>query len=241
MRPPSHTRRHRPARPRTALVLLAAAVLLALVSAAFLAHARAGAADLGRTAQRAFTVTAISPNSGASGETVIATIAGSDFDTRGRYQVDLVKGGTSIGNASARAIRPDTLRVGLSLSNVPADVYDIKVTDVRSSETHTLPGAFTVTGSPSPGPTTAKPVIASISPTKGLRGSKVTIKGSNFGRPRGTGYVKFGAKQCTKYVSWSATKIVCKVPARAKQAKVKVCVYTAAGASNTKNYTVKKN
>jgi hypothetical protein len=244
MRPPSRTRRCRATRPRAALVVLAAAIMLALASAAFLAHARAGAADLGRTVQRGFMLTGISPNFAATGEGVHATISGSGLDRTGRYDVNLVMGATTIRGGTPR-VSPggDSMISTISLASAPVGVYDVQVTDQKSAETHTLTGAFTVTASSSPGPdpTAAAPVISSISPTKGLRGSKVTIKGSNFGKPRGTGYVKFGAKQCTKYVSWSATKIVCKVPARARQAKVKVCVYTAAGASNTKNYTVKKN
>jgi uncharacterized protein (TIGR03437 family) len=52
--------------------------------------------------------------------------------------------------------------------------------------------------------------------------------------------VKFGAKTCTKYVSWSATQIKCKVPAAAKYGSLKVTVTTGGGASNAKSFTVRR-
>jgi hypothetical protein len=52
--------------------------------------------------------------------------------------------------------------------------------------------------------------------------------------------VKFGAKSCTNYVSWSATQIKCKVPAAAKFGVVNVTVKTAAGTSSGKSFTVKR-
>ena len=38
--------------------------------------------------------------------------------------------------------------------------------------------------------------------------------------------MKFGSKACAKYVSWSTTRIMCKVPAKAKHGAVKVTVNT---------------
>ena len=52
--------------------------------------------------------------------------------------------------------------------------------------------------------------------------------------------MKFGAKKCTKYVSWSAAKITCKVPAKAKFGKQTVKVTTTVGTSNAKSFTVKR-
>jgi photosystem II stability/assembly factor-like uncharacterized protein len=84
------------------------------------------------------------------------------------------------------------------------------------------------------------PSISKLSPTSAKRGVTVTISGSRFGATRGAGSVKFGAKACAKYVSWSATKIKCKVPATAAFGTIKVTVATAGGKSNAKNFTVKR-
>jgi hypothetical protein len=52
--------------------------------------------------------------------------------------------------------------------------------------------------------------------------------------------VKFGSKKCTTYVLWSATKIKCRVPAKAKYGTVQVRVTTAAGIGNAKSFKVKR-
>jgi hypothetical protein len=59
------------------------------------------------------------------------------------------------------------------------------------------------------------PTIAKLSPTSGRRGALVTITGKGFGRTRGASFVKFGSKKCAKYVSWSSTRIRCRVPGTA--------------------------
>ena len=69
-------------------------------------------------------------------------------------------------------------------------------------------------GGPSTRP--SRPAVSTVSPLKGHRGSIVTITGKNFGKQRGTGYVAFGARRCTTYVSWGPTLIKCKVPANAR-------------------------
>jgi len=48
--------------------------------------------------------------------------------------------------------------------------------------------------------------------------------------------VKFGSRKCTAYLSWSATRIKCKVPTKAKCG----AVTTTAGASNAMGFTVKR-
>ena len=90
-----------------------------------------------------------------------------------------------------------------------------------------------------PGPQ-AKPAIKRLSPTSARRGALVTISGSGFGATRSASSVKFGTTKCTKYVSWSARQIRCKVPARARFGVAKVGVTTAAGTSNRKSFTVKR-
>lgn len=77
-----------------------------------------------------------------------------------------------------------------------------------------------------------------LSPIRGQRGATVTISGKGFGKKRGT--VKFGSVKCTRHVSWCATRIQCKVPAKARLGKLRVKVGNAAGASNAKSFTVKR-
>ena len=50
--------------------------------------------------------------------------------------------------------------------------------------------------------------------------------------------MKFGAVTCSNYLSWSATRIICRVPAGAKTGKLKVTLSTAAGASSAVSFTV---
>ena len=57
---------------------------------------------------------------------------------------------------------------------------------------------------------------------------------------QGINSVKFGSKSCTASISWSATQIKCKVPARAKIGKIKITVVTTAGASKAKPFKVKR-
>ena len=90
---------------------------------------------------------------------------------------------------------------------------------------------------PTPG---SKPVLAKLSPTAARRGAAVTLTGSGFGAKRGTSVVKFGKKACTKYLSWSATRIKVRVPAKAVFGKVKVAVRTAGGTSGSRIFTVKR-
>jgi len=71
-------------------------------------------------------------------------------------------------------------------------------------------------------------------------GQEFTITGKDFGKRDSASDVKCGAAKVSKYVSWSATRIKCKVPAKAKFGKLKVTVVTADGASNSKTFTVKR-
>ncbi len=82
------------------------------------------------------------------------------------------------------------------------------------------------------------PAISTINPTMGYVRSEVTISGKNFGSTRGSSYVKFGTKKVTAYVSWSSTKIKVKVP-DGVSGEVPVKVYTLAGGSNSKVFSVK--
>lgn len=85
------------------------------------------------------------------------------------------------------------------------------------------------------------PKISKLSPASGKRRALVTITGRGFGAHRGTNTVKFGAKACTKYISWSATRIKCKVPTKAKLGRLRVTVRTKGGTSNAKTFKVRRS
>jgi hypothetical protein len=87
---------------------------------------------------------------------------------------------------------------------------------------------------------TVKPQLLRLTPTSGKRGATLTLIGKDFGAKRGTGYVKFGSLKCTKFASWTATRIKCKVPAKAKFGKLKITVVTPGGTSAGKAFTVKR-
>ncbi len=84
------------------------------------------------------------------------------------------------------------------------------------------------------------PQTTTISPLSALRGATVTITGTRFGAKRGTGMVRFGATKCTRYLSWSATRIRCRVPAAAAYGALAVSVRTARGTSTTTSFTVEE-
>jgi len=88
--------------------------------------------------------------------------------------------------------------------------------------------------------TPAAPTITRLSPASGRRGALVTITGASLGATRGTGFVQFGGKTCATYISWSATRIKCRVPTRAQYGEVKVAVTNGAGTSNALGFTVKR-
>ena len=85
-----------------------------------------------------------------------------------------------------------------------------------------------------------RPGLSRVSPTAGKRGATVTLTGRDFGAVRLSGYVKFGTVKCTRFVSWSPTRIKCKVPAKARFGKLKVVVVTPGGASAARTFTVKR-
>ena len=84
------------------------------------------------------------------------------------------------------------------------------------------------------------PTITKLDPASGKRGAGVTISGAFFGARRGASCVQFGSRKCRAYVSWSDNRISCRVPGNAALGKLKVTVWTAAGASNTRVFTVKR-
>jgi hypothetical protein len=82
--------------------------------------------------------------------------------------------------------------------------------------------------------------LTRFTPASGKRGATITITGKGFGKRRGMSLVRFGAAKCVKYLSWSASRIKCTVPAKARFGRTKVCLSSLAGASNRLNFTVKR-
>jgi hypothetical protein len=83
----------------------------------------------------------------------------------------------------------------------------------------------------------APPYVSSVIPDSGYAGIEVTISGSGFGDVRGSSSVSFASTQVTDYISWSDTKIVCRVPDMAP-GDVQVAVSVAGKTSNEVPYTV---
>ena len=83
------------------------------------------------------------------------------------------------------------------------------------------------------------PYLTRISPTRARAGNRLTLTGGNFGTRRGTGYVLFTSNvrpSAADYVSWSNSRIVVKVPARAQSGNVQVA--TSNGTSGTKRLEI---
>src|SRR5262249_45405956 len=79
------------------------------------------------------------------------------------------------------------------------------------------------------------PSISSISPTSGIVGTAVTISGSNFGFPQGSGTVSFNGALAA-VTSWTATSIQATVPSTASTGNV--VVFASGVNSNGKTFTV---
>ena len=83
------------------------------------------------------------------------------------------------------------------------------------------------------------PYLTRISPTRAKTGERLTLTGGNFGTRRGTGYVLFTSNvrpSAADYVSWSNSRIVVKVPARAQSGDVRIA--TSNGRSGTRRIVV---
>jgi hypothetical protein len=98
--------------------------------------------------------------------------------------------------------------------------------------------AYALTAESGGGPGGA-PAISGISPASGTPRVGVTINGSGFGATRGTSNVSFGATGASgsDYISWSDTRIACRVPVSAA-GRVDVSVTTDAGTSNAVPFRV---
>jgi hypothetical protein len=165
------------------------------------------------------TVTSIIPASGAVGTSV--AILGTNLT--GSTRVSFAGAQASFAVDSATKIT----------AKVPAGAASGTISVTTAGGTAISSGIFTVTVTP-------KPSLSRLSPTAAKRGVTVTLTGKNFGAKRSTSYVKFGTTKVTKCVSWSNTRIKCKVPAKAKFGKLKITVVTAGGTSSARTFTVKR-
>src|SRR5262249_52549645 len=145
--------------------------------------------------------------SGAVGASV--TIAGTNFGaTKGASVVKFNGTTATVTTWSATSIAV----------TVPAGATTGEVT-VTGGGGASNGGGFTISASPN---------LTSVSPSKGIVGTVVTVSGSNFGASQGSSSVKFNGVAAIP-TSWSATNITAPVPAGTTSGNV---VVTVAGSSS---------
>jgi hypothetical protein len=176
-----------------------------------------GTSAAGFTVIPAPTVSFFTPASGPAG--TVVTIVGSALGEA--FAVRFSNLGASFTQVSATQIT----------ATVPYGASSGPITVTTRGGVGTSASSFTVIPTPS---------ITRLNRASGKRGGIVAIGGTGFGDSRGTGSVRFGSKSCTAYISWSDTKISCRVPATASYRRVKVTVTTAGGTSNAVVFTVKR-
>ena len=164
------------------------------------------------------TITLFTPDSGPVGTSVTLTGTG-------------LTGATAVRFNGAAATTFAAVSATQLTATVPAGATTGPITVTTPGGSAGSAGNFTVIPAPS---------LTKLSPTSGKRSATVTITGMGFGAARGTSAVKFGNTTCTKYVTWNATKIQCKVPTNTKYGATKVTVTTLAGRSNARSFTVKR-
>ena len=163
-----------------------------------------------------FSVTGCSPRSGPVGTRVTITGTGFNLVTAVKF------------NGRGASFTPAFYEL---VATVPPNATSGPI-EVEAATGWASPGSFTVV--------VPKPKIVSLSPLSGRRGTIVTVSGTGFRSSRGTGNVKFGTTKCGTYVSWSNTRIRCKVPSKAAFGRLSIKVTTAGGTSNIKTFTVKR-
>ena len=176
---------------------VALAEVTALVGAPFHDAAgkdRAGAAYVFLTSPF---ISLFTPTSGPVG--TVVTVTGTDFTGVTAVTFNGVAAIFSVGSAARIT------------ATVPAGASSGRIAVTAAGSTVTSAARFTVIPAPS---------LTRLKPAAAERGATVTISGSGFGAKRGTSFVKFGVRKCATYLSWSNTKIKCKVPATAKYGAV---------------------
>jgi hypothetical protein len=174
--------------------------------------------------------------SGAAYAFITAPLVSSFSPAAGPVGASVTISGSGFADAVAVAFNgvPAVFHVGsdaLITAVVPAGAASGPITVTAAGGTGAGAASFAVT---------RPPAIIGLKPASGRRSSTVTVTGTGFGAVRGGGAVRFGGTACTKYVSWSDTRITCKVPAKARLGTVKVTVTTAGGVSNARSFRVKR-
>ncbi len=163
-------------------------------------------------------VRSISPRSGRTN--ALITVSGSNFGaTRGSSWIRA--GATVISSYSFWS--NTTIRFRIPVNTRSGNLY------VSTSEGRSNSISLEVTS----------PYLGWVSPTRVSPGDRLTLTGGNFGSARGLGYVLFTLNvrpSSGDYVSWSDSRIVVEVPARAKTGDVRVV--TARGSSGTRRIEV---
>ncbi len=158
-------------------------------------------------------LSAVAPTHAQAGASV--TITGTNLGTAGTVSFGTTAAATTAWTSTSITATVPALAPGpASLSVTP--------TGLATSN----PLAFTVDPAPAVPPTPGQAVIKALSPDRGVVGSKVTITGTDLGAK---GAVTFG-KAKTTILSWTATKIIVRVPEgnRGKVVAVKVTPKAAA-------------
>ena len=148
----------------------------------------------------------------------VVTVSGSNFgSSRGSSSVRI--GSVAIPSSAFTAWLSSRIRFRIPLNTPPGNLT------VRTSEGTSNAIRLQITS----------PYLTRISPTRAETGDRLTLTGGNFGTRRGSGYVLFTSNvrpSAADYVSWSNSRIVVRVPARARSGNVQVT--TSNGTSGTK-------
>ena len=168
-------------------------------------------------------ISSISPQTGRTN--TVVTIRGGNFgSSRGSSTVRI--GSVAIPSSSFTSWSSSAIRFRIPLNTPPGNLT------VRTSEGTSNAIRLQITS----------PYLTSISPTQVKTGGRLTLTGGNFGTRRSTGYVSFFSNvrpSAADYVSWSNSRIVVEVPARAQSGNVQVV--TGAGASGTRRIVVESS
>ncbi|MBU1670795.1 MAG: IPT/TIG domain-containing protein [Actinobacteria bacterium] len=175
-------------------------------------------------------VTGISPDTACEGDMLHdATVSGSAFRDV-PMSIKLYRGSSTVWATNIRWVSPNSVLCDLSFTTAPSGSgWTLLLSHEDDGKFDTLPDAFTVLPEPPD-----EPIIASVTPSSGIPGETVTVKGRGFGALRGTSVVTFNGVPATDYLSWSDDTIVLVVPDGATTGAV--VVRTEGGNSNSDRY-----
>ena len=165
-------------------------------------------------------ISSVSPQTGKTN--TVVTISGGNFgSSRGSSSVRI--GSATVPSSAFTSWSSSRIRFRIPRNTPPGNLI------VRTSQGTSNAIRLQITS----------PYLTGISPTRARTGERLTLTGGNFGTRRGTGYVLFASNvrpSAADYVSWSNSRIVVKVPARAQSGNVQVA--TSNGRSGTKRLEI---